>query len=93
MNRFSILDDAARKKAEKDRKTQKKKLRASQRDYKGPPLNSDAARKAENDRQNKLRRDFNIADARWSKIKREANIIYFGWSNSKLEKMTQDAKW
>ena len=91
MNSYSILDDSAREKAEKDRKIQKKKMRASLRDYKGPPLTSNSARKAENDQQKKFRKDFNKIDARWSKIKREANIIYLGWSNSKLEKMTEDA--
>ena len=93
MKSFPILDDSAREKAEKDRKTLNKKMRASQRAYKGPLLFSDTARQAEKNRKKKLRRDFNKADARWSKVKREANIIYFGWSNSKLEKMSQEAKW
>ena len=93
MKSIPILDDSAREKAEKDRKTLSKKLRASQRAYKGPLLFSDTARQAEKNRKKKLRRDFNKADARWSKVKREANIIYFGWSSSKLEKMSQEAKW
>ena len=91
MNRYSILDDSAREKAEKDRKIQKKKMRASLRAYKGPSLTSYSAKEAENDRQKKFRKDFNKIDGRWLKIKREANIIYLGWSNSKLEKMTEDA--
>ena len=78
MNRYSILDDSAREKAEKDRKIQKKKMRASLRAYKGPSLTSYSAKEAENDRQKKFRKDFNKIDARWSKIKREANIIYLG---------------
>ena len=74
MKSIPILDDSAREKAEKDRKTLSKKLRASQRAYKGPLLFSDTARQAEKNRKKKLRRDFNKADARWSKVKREANI-------------------
>ena len=35
---FPVLDDRARKKAENERKILKKKLRDSQREYKGPPL-------------------------------------------------------
>ena len=59
--------------------------------YRGPPLNSYKAKKAENDRLQKLQREFNKTSARWSHIKREANIAYLEWSNNQLEKMSKDA--
>ena len=92
MKSFPVLNDSARKKAEKERKILNKKLRDLQREYKGPPLFSSPARQAERKRLRKLQQDFNKADARWSKIRQEANIKYLGWSNSKLEKMFKDAK-
>ena len=92
MKSFPVLNDSARKKDENERKILKKKLRDSQREYKGPPLFSGTARQAERKRLGKLRQNFNKADARWSKIRQEANIKYLGWSNSKLEKMFKEAK-
>ena len=89
---FPVLDDWARKKAEIERKILKKKLRDSQREYKGPPLISGTARQAEKERVMKLRQDFNKIDARWSKIRQVANIKYLGWANTKLEKMFKKAK-
>ena len=66
---FPVLDDWARKEAEKEREILKKKLRDSQREYKGPPLNSSTARQAERKRLMKLRQNFNKVNARWSKVK------------------------
>ena len=63
------------------------------RAYKGPLLFSNEARKAEKERQKKLREQFNRASARWSKIKREANYIYQEWSNPILENMSKEADW
>ena len=86
-----ILDDSARQKAEKERETSKQIWRATLKAYHGPPLNSYKAIKAENERQQKLQREFNNISARWSHIKREANITYLEWSNNKLENMSKDA--
>ena len=62
------------------------------REYNGPPLISDSAIQAENERLLKLRQDFNTIDAKWSKIRQAANIQYLGWSNSKLEIMLKEAE-
>ena len=86
-----IMDDSARQKAEKDQETTQSMWRASLRIYRGPPLNSYKAKKAENDRLQKLQREFNKTSARWSHIKREANIAYLEWSNIQLEKISKDA--
>ena len=86
-----IMDDSARQKAEKDRETSQSIWRATLRVYRGPPLNSYKAKKAENERLQKLQREFNKTSARWSHIKREANIAYLEWSNNQLEKMSKDA--
>ena len=67
-------------------------MRDSQREYNGPPLISDTAIQAENDRLMKLQKEFNKIAARWSRIRQEANIKYLGWSNSKLEKMFKEAE-
>ena len=92
MKSFPVLDDWARKEAEKEREILKKKLRDSQREYKGPPLISDTAIQAESERLMNLQKDFNKIAARWSRIRQEANIKYLGWSNSKLEKMFKEAE-
>jgi hypothetical protein len=89
---FPVLDDWARKEAEKEREILKKKLRDLQREYNGPPLISDTAIQAENDRLMKLQKEFNKIAARWSRIRQEANIKYLGWSNPKLENMFKEAK-
>ena len=90
---FPILDQSARKTAENDRENLQSKWRAEMRAYKGPLLFSNEARKAEKDRQKKLRKQFNRASARWSKIKRVANYTYQKWSNPILENMSKEADW
>jgi hypothetical protein len=89
---FPVLDDKARKEAEKEREILKKKLRNSQREYNGPPLILDTAIQAENDRQIELQKEINKISARWSRIRKVANIKYLGWANTKLEKMFKKAK-
>jgi hypothetical protein len=89
---FPVLDDGARKKAEKEREILKKKLRNSQRKYNGPPLILDTAIQAENDRQIELQKEFNKISARWSRIRKVANIKYLGWANTKLEKNVQESQ-
>ena len=61
---FPVLDDWARKEAEKEREILKKKLRNSQRKYNGPPLILDTAIQAENDRLTELQKEFNKTSAR-----------------------------
>ena len=72
---FPVLDDWARKEAEKEREILKKKLRDSQREYKGPPLISDTAIQAESERLMNLQKDFNKIAARWSRIRKVANTF------------------
>ena len=88
----SDLDDKARKEAEKEREILIKKLRKSKREYNGPPLISESAKKAENDRLDALQKEFNRASARRSRVRKMANIRYLGWANKKLEKMFEKAK-
>ena len=92
MKSFPIMNDSARIKAEKERASLNKMMRDTQREYKGQPLFSDAAREEENKRQNNLRLEFNRADARWTRIRQYANIKYLAWSNIKIEEMFKDAK-
>ena len=92
MQSFPVLDDKARKEAEKEREILMKKLRKSQREYNGPPLILESAKKAENDRLVALQKEFNRASARRSRVRKMANIKYLGWANKKLEKMFEKAK-
>ena len=92
MQSFPVLDDKARKEAEKEREILMKKLRKSQREYNGPPLILESAKKAENDRLDALQKVFNRASARRSRVRKMANIKYLGWANRKLEKMYEKSK-
>ena len=92
MQSFPVLDDKARKEAEKEREILMKKLRNLQRKYNGPPLILDTAIQAENDRLIELQNEFNKASARRSRVRKMANIKYLGWANKKLEKMFEKAK-
>ena len=89
---FPVLDDRARKEAEKEREISMKRLRKSQRKYNGPPLILESAKKAENDRLDALQKVFNRASARRSRVRKMANIKYLGWANRKLEKMYEKSK-
>ena len=60
MKSFPVLDDWARKEAEKEREILMKKLRKSKREYNGPPLILESAKKAENDRLDALQKEFNM---------------------------------
>ena len=88
----SDLDDKARKEAEKEREISMKRLRKSQKEYNGPPLILESAKKAENDRLVALQKEFNRASARRSRVRKMANIKHLGWANRKLEKMFEKAK-
>ena len=80
------MEDSGRKKAEADRENLRSIGRAQERVYHGPPLKSRKARKAEDDRLEKLRLKHNQISARWSKIKKQAKTIYLKWANEELKK-------
>ena len=52
----------------------------------------ESAKKAENERLDTLRKEFNRASARRSRVRKMANIRYLYWANKKLEKMFEKAK-
>ena len=91
MKSFPIMNNSARIKAEKERASLNKMMRDMQREYKGQPLFSDAAREEEKKRQHDLRLKFNRADARWTHIRQLANIKYLAWSNEKLKAKLENA--
>ena len=67
-------------------------MRKSKREYNGPPLVLESAKKAEKERLDKIRKEFNRASARRSRVRKVANTRYFYWSNRKLEKMLEKSK-
>ena len=91
MKQFPVLDDTERIKEENVRKQERAEKRKEIRRYKGPPIESEEARVAENKRRSDLRLHFNREDARWAKIKAEAEIEYQKWLNPVLKKMASDA--
>ena len=91
MKQFPVLDDTERIKEENVRKQERAEKRKEIRRYKGPPIESEEARVAENKRRSDLRLHFNREDARWAKIKAEAEIEYQKWLNQVLTKMASDA--
>ena len=91
MKQFPILDQTARKEAEKARKDRRSEMRKSLRNNAGPPLLTEEAEEAEKARKNELRIIFNRESARWAKIKYEAEVLYQKWLNPILTKMSADA--
>ena len=55
----------------------------------GPLIFTDEIREKENQRQIKLRKKFNNADARWTQVREEAELKFFAWANNELEAMLQ----
>ena len=91
MKQFPILDQTARKEAEKARKDRRSEMRKSLRNNAGPPLLTEEAEEAEKARKNDLRIIFNKESARWAKIKYEAEVLYQKWLNPILTKMSAEA--
>ena len=60
-------------------------MRAAKKTYSGPPLLTAKAIKEENDRQTKLKSQFNREAAEWTVVRKRARIAYFKHSNSEQE--------
>ena len=73
-------------------KQERAKKRREIRRYKGPPIETEEARVAEDKRRRNLRLHFNREDAKRAKIKAEAEIEYQKWLNPILNKMKSDAE-
>ena len=52
----------------------------------------ESAKKAEKERQDEIRKEFNRASARRSRVRKVANTRYLYWANRKLEKMFEKSK-
>ena len=59
--------------------------RAAKRAHKGPPLITQRAIKAKNNRQMKLKRQFNKEAAEWTAVRKKAKMAYFIQNNSERE--------
>ena len=89
MKSFGVWDTSARKEAEKERADINRMIRDTEREYKGPLIFNDEVREKEKQRQIKLRKKFNNADARWTLVREEAELKFFAWANNELESMLQ----
>ena len=90
LQQFPILDQEARDNAELARKSQPAEKRKLLRNNKGPEL-TEEDRKAEIERKNGLRLQFNRESAHRTKVKKEAESSYQRWLNPILTKMSADA--
>ena len=89
---FPVMDDTARLEDERVRKLERLKWRKEVRRHKGPPIETEEARVAEDKRKKDLRTFFNREDARRTKIMAEANSEYQKWLNIVLTNMANNAE-
>ena len=78
------------RKIENDRKAVPAVERAAKRAYKGPPLITQRAIKAQNNRQMKLHRQFNKEAAEWTVVRKKAKMAYFIQNNSEREAILEN---
>ena len=74
-------DETASRKIVKDRITARAVERAAKRAYRGPPLKTKRAIKAEKSRQERLKRQFNREAAEWTVVRKKAKMAYFTQNN------------